>query len=814
MEKCPLPAIWGKLVAGKIPREREFELEEHLGSCSDCRARLEDVAGLKEIAFAKNSAAMAPAETASQSQGLRRAMAQLDSANSAIPNDAGISEQVSGLLQDLTHDPQLPPSNREGFIGKLGSIEIRREIGRGGMGVVYEGLDLRLNRNVAVKVMYTHRGQNELVHQRFIREAQSAAALVHENIVTVYSIDESGGTTFLVLQYVDGQSLADRLAREPNQPAKEVARLGMLVARGLTAAHARGLIHRDVKPSNILIESESDLVFVTDFGLAKSAFDNSLTSPGCLAGTPAYMSPEQANGKPLDVRSDLFSLGVVLYQMAVGQLPFSGDSPYVVLDQVRRTNPAPLRTVDPSLPESLCTVIHRLLQNRPEDRPSSAQFVAHQLECIFDGRQPPLGNESAVNSVSPPINRIFTWRSAIAILFAATLIGTVLWKVWLSPLPYSSSPAKSTWDGLQTATETPIKIVSRPNQTFLNVTEALGAAIDGDVIELTGDGIFLAQSTRIVGKSLTIRAAAGARPVVVPDFRQGQPQSCQWIETYSDLEIEGIAIDWTKVNGTAVDPTLSGRNVVILAKGKKLFLKRCLIACGALSCCIGTTAFDTNVEDSRMVANEGACVFWTVSEGGLTIRNCGFSGELACAMLFSEAGPKQQSQVVLEGNLFRTEKAIQFFFGKIPSNPVRIDSRQNVFGGPYLVSLFPIGKSTGAFNMVRGQTEPSDETTGELIDRFFRWQDNENVYSRELSYFSANYSERRAPDGPRTMHKKEMRLERWLEYVNSATATSIEAKISFVENPEDQSPFPKFGVSSFSNPTDSIPPSMQRFPGN
>ena len=213
-------------------------------------------------------------------------------------------------------------SRKPGSLGRLGHYEIQEVIGRGGMGIVLRAFDEKLHRVVAIKVMAPQLATSATARRRFTREAQAAAAVTHDHIVTIHAVEEADGLPYLVMQYVAGMSLQERLERDGPLQLAEILRIGMQTAAGLAAAHAQGLVHRDIKPANILLENGIERVKITDFGLARAADDASLTQSGVVAGTPQYMSPEQARGEAVDHRTDLFSLGSVLYAMCTGRPPF------------------------------------------------------------------------------------------------------------------------------------------------------------------------------------------------------------------------------------------------------------------------------------------------------------------------------------------------------------------------------------------------------------------------------------------------------------------------------------------------------------
>jgi serine/threonine protein kinase len=265
-------------------------------------------------------------------------------------------------------------------IGAVGPYRIDRLLGRGGMGVVFQAFDSTLRRPVAIKFLSPRLAVSPLARTRFTREAQAAAAVSHPNVVTIHAIAEHEGLPYMVMEYVAGITLAERLNREGVLQPKSILRIGIQCARGLAVAHAQGLIHRDVKPGNLLLESGIDRVKITDFGLANVAAEPwRLTASGVLLGTPAYMSPEQAVGAALDHRSDLFSLGSLLYQMCTGEPPFPGPSVKAILTRVRYDEPRPIRDLNPDIPPPLEAHVSRLMAKNPADRFASANELVRTL---------------------------------------------------------------------------------------------------------------------------------------------------------------------------------------------------------------------------------------------------------------------------------------------------------------------------------------------------------------------------------------------------------------------------------------------------
>jgi serine/threonine-protein kinase len=270
-----------------------------------------------------------------------------------------------------------------------GAYELEGEIGRGGMGVVFLARDLALKRRVAIKVLPPELAFRQEIKTRFTREAQTAARLAHPHIVPIHTVGNEGGLVYFVMGFVDGESLAARLRRRQALPAEEVRRIMKETADALGMAHAMGVIHRDVKPDNILLEGTRRRVMVTDFGIAKAlsqAGTGTLTGTGIAIGTPHYMSPEQAAGeREIDARSDLYALGVVAYEMATGELPFQAPTvPGILMKHISESAPDIMRA-RPDLPEDLATCIMRCLAKDPEARWPTAESLVRALDSRTAG---------------------------------------------------------------------------------------------------------------------------------------------------------------------------------------------------------------------------------------------------------------------------------------------------------------------------------------------------------------------------------------------------------------------------------------------
>ncbi|MFO0998785.1 MAG: SUMF1/EgtB/PvdO family nonheme iron enzyme [Planctomycetaceae bacterium] len=313
-------------------------------------------------------------------------------------NAEDLGSVVSTLVESSTEPMIVSPRDLPIAAESLSDYQIRGVVGKGGMGVVVRARDKKLNRDVAIKFLVPELARHQAARERFLREARAAAAVRHDNVVTIYSVREVDGVPLLEMELIQGESLAERIQRTGPMSALEVARLAIQIARGLDAAHKKGLIHRDIKPGNILLEateeattplvSGAERVFsrakITDFGLARVISEESLTNSGLIAGTPQYMSPEQAEGKGIDRRSDLFSLGSVMYAMCAGRAPFHADSALGVLRQVSDFAPPSLHERNRKIPGWLLTVIERLMAKKPDDRFQSAGEVVEALSREYE----------------------------------------------------------------------------------------------------------------------------------------------------------------------------------------------------------------------------------------------------------------------------------------------------------------------------------------------------------------------------------------------------------------------------------------------
>jgi len=323
-------------------------------------------------------------------------------------SSGGEAERTLTISTDLTGWPE----QLDKFAGKY---KIIRQLGRGGMGLVFEAQDLKLKRAVALKLLPGELLGEERARERFIHEAQAASALDHPNICTIYEIGETEkGQIYIAMALCQGESLKQKIRRGPLSP-EETLRIALQIAEGLAAAHSLAIIHRDVKPANILI-SETGQVRLVDFGLAKLAGEARLTRPGVVMGTLSYMSPEQFTGGEVDARSDVWSLGVVMYEMLTGHLPFEADTEPACIYSIVHKKHRPIKSLPLDIPRDLAAVVEKALAKDPEDRFPSAREMAMALKALLEGREISIRKERSAR------RRAVTWAGLALVVVALAFL--------------------------------------------------------------------------------------------------------------------------------------------------------------------------------------------------------------------------------------------------------------------------------------------------------------------------------------------------------------------------------------------------------
>jgi serine/threonine protein kinase len=496
---------------------------------------------------------------------------------------------------------------------RLGAYEIVGALGSGGMGEVYRARDTRLGRDVALKFLPDDLAADPDRRARFDREARALAALNHPGIVSIYAIETDGGQPFIAMEYVEGRVLTDVIPKG-GLPLDRLLAIATQVASAVAAAHTHGIVHRDLKPANVMV-GPRDLVKVLDFGLAKlrehdpNAAETvprvqDITGEGSILGTVAYMSPEQAEGRTVDARSDIFSLGVLVYEMAVGERPFKGDTSLSVLSAILRDTPRPLLEVNPSLPRELARVVRRCLAKDPDERYQSTADLRSDLD---DLRQASHAGELRLPASIVGPSKAASGRWALAAGLALAALGGMAGVAWRGSSPSVAPTAPlmtfsrlTLLDGVaqqpmispdgkwvayvSDASGNPdIYLQSTTGQTAINLTRDSPAAdtmpafsTDGEFIafrsERDGGGLFVMGRTGESVRRLTksgfqpawfpdgLRLAFASLPVVNPDARAGGISEL-WTIDAAGGEPQRI------FRGDAVQPRLSpnGRRIAFWA---------------------------------------------------------------------------------------------------------------------------------------------------------------------------------------------------------------------------------------------------------
>ncbi len=400
--------IYQQLLNDELSGEEKKSVTGHIEECEACQTKLESMSQ-HSVSWEDIHTYLAPKQ-------------QTECLNSMHVNGSDSGQTASPSLSFLS------PSDEENSLGRYGRFEISEVLGRGGMGVVLRGYDASLNRNSAIKVLSPELAANAAARKRESLEAKAAAAVVHEHVIPILTVDEEQGLPYLVMPVVEGRSLEQRVDSTGPMAPKEILRIGMQIASGLAAAHAQGLVHRDVKPANILLENSVERVVITDFGLARAVDDASMTRSGVITGTPQYMSPEQARGKVSNGKSsDIYSLGVIFYELLTGVQPLVGDHPVSTLLLVANTPPKSPRSQRPEIPRDLEAICLRCLEKEPNDRYATAFEIAEEIDRWSTGRPVEARTANAIERCSKWCRRNPVHCLAMTLITLAMIFATVQW---------------------------------------------------------------------------------------------------------------------------------------------------------------------------------------------------------------------------------------------------------------------------------------------------------------------------------------------------------------------------------------------------
>lgn len=517
----------------------------------------------------------------------------------SLPEDAGQSMEATRPYDPETDrgsdaDFELDSAvNGEKPPKSLGKYTIQERIGAGGMGVVWKANDPDLQRSVAIKVLGPHLRHSQTARRRFQREARAAAAISHPNVLTIHAVEEHDHAPFLVMEYVSGQSLKEYVTEKGKLPHIEVFQLAAQIAHGLAAAHAQGVIHRDVKPGNVMLHDGGTRVRLADFGLARITFDNSeLTSHGQYVGTPAYMPPEQLRGGKVDARADLFSLGCVIYYMLVGYSPFQGKTQGETIHRILGEECKPLHEIDPTVPPFLSELVSRLLKGDPDQRYQSAFEVADQvsrflsqinraatddLSAILSHNPVLLEQSDDADSTKPKRRTILAVVLAMVALTAFFVLPELIPKIQPAHNDDATTSGQNggalaavsgsqAGSGSQTVAPQDLpkltEITVGGDSEFTSISQAVARAASNCTITVTGPGPYV-ESVRIDGSELDgLQLIADSRVRWLTPAPQEEHRALL-IEDVSDVVIQGFDFEVTEEAGRALHLQGTTGNVTI-----------------------------------------------------------------------------------------------------------------------------------------------------------------------------------------------------------------------------------------------------------
>jgi tRNA A-37 threonylcarbamoyl transferase component Bud32 len=492
---CPSERDLQALARGELDTPAMAVVRAHLDECIGCQEMLAEIRRSLGI----------------ESFGLDEPITH-DAEQLAKTTDPATQTEVRRQgIEDALELPMLGRSSDPRAIGRIAAYEINAVLGRGGMGIVLDAFDTVLHRRVAIKVLSPQLASSQTAHRRFLREARAAAGINHANVVTIHAVAEEAGMPYLVMEYVAGRTLRERIRLGPLDLAT-MLRIGSQIAAGLAAAHQHGVIHRDIKPANVLLEDGIERVKISDFGLALVTLDHTqVSSADRPVGTPAYMSPEQVGGRRVDARSDLFSLGCVLYAMITGKSPFQGNNSVFIARMVAEFDPPALHEIKRDTPRFLSDIVGRLLCKDPNRRFQSADEVRDLLLAhLAEVNQAP--SDSLCRAVHAPRPRAIRRRwlvvggAGLVLLVALVAAGVYL-------RPPSESPVVPPPERPGPSAKPLFTVAQAGDADHRSIAAALRAAGPGATIRILDAAVYkealrIAEATRLRG--LTIEAKQGA----------------------------------------------------------------------------------------------------------------------------------------------------------------------------------------------------------------------------------------------------------------------------------------------------------------
>ncbi|MBY0521919.1 MAG: protein kinase [Gemmataceae bacterium] len=594
MASCPTPEQWLDFHFGRLSEEALAPFREHLENCSACAGHLEQ---LDHQTDAVLNALRRPAPVRDSRAGNEHGGATVRTKpiglgaplNDVQSGSDARSALIRGGISKSIFDPPtrggeaksfafLAPPSDPGELGWLAHYRVIKVLGQGGMGLVFQAEDTQLQRPVALKVLKPHLAQDFGSRQRFLREARAMAALRSDHIVTVYQVGQDRDVPYLAMELLQGETL-DAWRRRGGPPTvPQLLRLARELAEALVVAHEHGLVHRDIKPGNIWLESESDRLKVLDFGLAlASSQDQRLTSENTILGTPAYMAPEQAEGKPVDARCDLFSFGCVLYYVATGLSPFEGETTMAVLRALALKEPRPILRLNREVPADLSDLVMRLLSKDPAQRPASARAVLTALRAMDPSAKhtPP-----SLRRASLPRRR--SWKPVLVGLVLLGMLGLGAGALWLNDQARSPSTPAVVRVAPTTSKQTvPEPLVVQSDEAWLKAATALRGA---ELVQAVRDRLKLLNSDFDGSWTPVVDSEGRVVEVVMNTEKVEHLRPLKALRDMTKLRIGGtkaqsMVSDLSQLEGTAIQELfVDNSRVADLKPLRKLPLRRLFVS--------------------------------------------------------------------------------------------------------------------------------------------------------------------------------------------------------------------------------------------
>ncbi len=698
-DECPKPDELRKLAAGEVSEDRERVLAAHLNTCSQCQNFVEAhpsdfLLALPRYLGQVDQAPTLPTQRQNLSQRPKETQTEPETWDSQLLEAPTAVTPIRGFVAK-TQCPDLLPwlEPSASGLGKVDNFVLQEFLGRGGMGIVFKAKDIAIQRLVAIKFLSPVLASEPESRERFLREARTAGALSDPHVVILHGVQETNRLPYLVMEYIPGKPL-DRVLREQGQLSLgTIVSIGQQIAAGLRAAHSQGIVHRDIKPANIIVR-EDGVVKLTDFGLSAVLGEARITQSNTILGTPAFMAPEMIQNSTLDHRSDLFSLGSVLYSLCTGRMPFHGESVHLTFHHICDSDPHPIREYNPEIPEWLIELIAALHIKDPTQRIQSAlevevafqsrQYSSMTLQLSSSAVKTSNNTRSHPETTSSHNSRLGKWKPWGLIL---ALLIPMLFMGWYFVSSDWNKPSIDSEISKPTSRLVILRRNSKEVGRYTSLNEALHNVKSNTVVELHGTGPYELSPIILHELSLTLVGNAKDRSVIL--FRTDQIYDSDnepnaLLLTDSRLQLRNIEL---RAQTNKVDPNKDDHPNTYLIRcvdHGRLFVNNCRFIAHPVGTCL---SFDDEseglVEESELHAGKGPCIEWLSGEAksltlknnlmtGKTVfhfpdlvfprlfltRNTIFAKHLAILSIPEEDDSYGQYQIMAKGNVFDTDAAL------------------------------------------------------------------------------------------------------------------------------------------------------------